>query len=81
VTLKLKTTEFRVLTRRLTPTVPPGSAAEVAALARELAARVELPATTRYRLAGVALSGFADERDGEPIQDLLFDDRDEKPAR
>ncbi|HEX9799390.1 MAG TPA: DNA polymerase IV [Thermoanaerobaculia bacterium] len=79
VTLKLKTAEFRVLTRRLTPPGPPASAAELAALARELAARVELPAATRYRLAGVGLSGFGAEDDAEPAQSVLFDDAREAP--
>ncbi|MCM2270020.1 MAG: DNA polymerase IV [Thermoanaerobaculia bacterium] len=73
VTLKLKTAEFKVLTRRLTPSAPPASAAAVAALARELASRVELPATTRYRLAGVGLSGFGDG-EGDAAQPGLFDD-------
>jgi DNA polymerase-4 len=72
VTLKLKTSEFRILTRRLTPTRPPSSAAELAELARGLAARVELPPTTRYRLAGVGLSGF-DEATGEEPQFGLFE--------
>jgi DNA polymerase-4 len=79
VTLKLKTAQFRVLTRRLTPPGPPASAAELAALARELAARVELPAATRYRLAGVGLSGFGAEDDAEPAQSVLFDDAREAP--
>jgi DNA polymerase IV len=73
VTLKLKTAEFRVLTRRVTPVAPPGSADELARLARELTARVELPPATRFRLAGVALSGFRDEESAAP-QSRLFDD-------
>jgi DNA polymerase-4 len=73
VTLKLKTSEFKVLTRRFTPPHPPASAAELAELARALASRVELPATTRYRLAGVGLSGFPDE-DAAETQPGLFDD-------
>ena len=36
-----------------------------------LRARVALPAGTRYRLAGVGLSGFA-EPDGSRAQDDLF---------
>jgi DNA polymerase-4 len=73
VTLKLKTAEFKVLTRRVTPPVPPDSAAAVATLARELARRVELPAATRYRLAGVGLSNFGDG-DAGAAQPGLFDD-------
>jgi DNA polymerase-4 len=79
VTLKLKTAEFRVLTRRLTPPAPPASAAELAALARELAARVELAPTTRYRLAGVGLSGFDATIDGGSAQGLLFDGDSPEP--
>ena len=64
VVLKLKTAEFRILTRSLTPPNPPGSAEELAALAWSLSERVKLPATTRYRLVGVGLSGFVDAEYG-----------------
>jgi len=73
VTLKLKTADFKIVTRRLTPPHPPGSAAELAELARALAARIELPASTRYRLAGVGLSGFPEDED-DRAQPGLFDD-------
>jgi len=36
-----------------------------------LRARVELPASTRYRLVGVGLSGFV-EPDDSPLQEDLF---------
>ncbi len=55
VVLKLKTTDFRVLTRSQTLDSPPASAAEVLAIALALRQRVQLPADTRYRLAGVGL--------------------------
>jgi hypothetical protein len=64
VVLKLKTAEFRILTRSLTAPNPPGSAAELAALAWSLSERVDLPATTRYRLVGVGLGGFVDAQFG-----------------
>ena len=73
VTLKLKTSEFRILTRRVTPPRPPVDGSELLALVRALAERVELPATTRYRLAGVGLSGFLDE-DDDGAQTGLFDE-------
>jgi DNA polymerase-4 len=60
VVLKLKTADFRVLTRNLTPPQPPASLQELADLACALRERVGLPSRTRYRLVGVGLSGFAD---------------------
>ena len=56
--LKLKTAQFRILTRSLTPETPPASAAELATLALALRARVTLPESTRYRLVGVGLANF-----------------------
>lgn len=60
VVLKLKTAEFKTLTRSLTPPVPPQSADELAGLAWRLSERVDLPQQTRYRLVGLGLSGFVD---------------------
>ena len=71
VVLKLKTGDFRILTRSLTTAEPPTSEQALAEIACALRERVDLPATTRYRLAGVGLSGFA-EPDGSPAQDDLF---------
>jgi DNA polymerase-4 len=73
VTIKLKTADFRIVTRRATPPRPPASAEELAALALALLPRVELPPETRYRLAGVGLSNFPDEED-DGTQPGLFDD-------
>ena len=71
VVLKLKTDRFRILTRSHTPDRPPASAAELAAIALALRERVDLPPHTRYRLAGVGLSGFR-EREEIPPQTPLF---------
>jgi len=71
VVLKLKTADFRILTRSLTATEPPTSEAGFADIASALRDRVQLPARTRYRLVGVGLSGFA-EPDGSHAQDDLF---------
>ncbi len=71
VVLKLKTGDFRTLTRSLTGPEPPTSEAILAQVASELRERVMLPASTRYRLVGVGLSGFADP-DGSAAQDDLF---------
>lgn len=60
VVLKLKTSDFRILTRTVTPAERPASAQELAEIACALRARVVLPPRTRYRLVGVGLSGFVD---------------------
>jgi len=60
VVLKLKTHDFRILTRSLTPPEPPASLEQLADIACGLRERVELPSRTRYRLVGVGLSGFVD---------------------
>ena len=76
VTLKLKTADFRVLTRRATPARPPTSAEELARTGIELLARVALPEATRFRLAGLGLSNFPDDEndDFERAQGRLFDE-------
>lgn len=71
VVLKLKTADFRVLTRSLTDTLPPNSEEQLAQIAMILRERVTLPADTRYRLVGVGLSGF-DRTVDEPRQPELF---------
>lgn len=72
VVLKLKTADFRILTRSHTPERPPATAEECTAIALALRARVELPPETRYRLAGVGLAGFRDAEEG-PVQPPLFE--------
>src|SRR5690606_23332442 len=71
VVLKLKTSDFQVLSRSLTPGVPPMSETELGDLACGLRERVGLPSRTRYRLAGVGLSGFVDA-DSHAAQPALF---------
>lgn len=71
VVLKLKTAEFRLLTRSLTPAKPPDSAETLAAIAFTLRDRVDLPPTTRYRLAGVGLHNFS-SGDTQPRQADMF---------
>jgi DNA polymerase-4 len=61
VVLKLKTSDFRILTRSLTPPQPPASLQELADIACALRERVGLPSRTRFRLVGVGVSGFADQ--------------------
>ena len=69
--LKLKTAEFRILTRTVTPAERPASARSLAEIACALRARVNLPPRTRYRLVGVGVAGFVD-RDSYEAQPELF---------
>jgi len=58
VVLKLKTSDFNILTRSHTPLVPPASCAELTAIALSLRDRVDLGPDRRFRLVGVGLSNF-----------------------
>ncbi len=70
VVLKLKTSDFHILTRSHTPSLPPQSSDEFTAIAIGLRERVALPPTTRYRLVGVGLGNFRDA--DETAQPELF---------
>jgi DNA polymerase IV len=72
VVLKLKTREFKILTRSYTGNAPPCSCAELTEIALKLRERVTLAPQQRYRLVGVGLSNF---REAEPIgpQPALFE--------
>jgi len=63
VVLKLKTSEFKILTRTSTREFSPSSCEELAEIALKLRERVNLSPHQRYRLVGVGLSNF---RDDEP---------------
>ncbi|MCL7714968.1 DNA polymerase IV [Stenotrophomonas mori] len=71
VVLKLKTAQFRILTRSLTPDAPPASMEDLRDIALALCQRVQLPPETRYRLVGVGLSGFRDREDALLQGDLF----------
>ena len=58
VVLKLKTSDFHILTRSHTPPVPPQTEQDFVEIAISLRERVLLPANTRYRLVGVGLGNF-----------------------
>jgi DNA polymerase-4 len=58
VVLKLKTSEFKPLTRSQTPDSPPSSCQELTDIALKLRERVELGSQQRFRLVGVGLSNF-----------------------
>jgi DNA polymerase-4 len=71
VVLKLKTSEFKILTRSHTPNSFPSSRAELTEIALRLRERVDLAPQQRYRLVGVGISNFRD-RDDDAEQAGLF---------
>jgi DNA polymerase-4 len=71
VTLKLKTSDFRVVSRSHTPEMPPGSEQDLIEIALYLQSKVLFPPGTRFRLVGVGLSNFTD-RTVAPAQLSLF---------
>ena len=72
VVLKLKTSEFKILTRSHTPCSPPASCEELTSIALSLRDRVGLTAEQRFRLVGVGLSNFRDPDDAS-AQPALFE--------
>jgi predicted nuclease of restriction endonuclease-like (RecB) superfamily len=72
VVLKMKTSEFKVLTRSHTPVSPPSSCEELTAIALKLRERVALGRQQRYRLVGVGLSNFR-EAELDAAQPTLFE--------
>ena len=71
VVLKLKTSDFKILTRSHTPASPPSSCEELTSIALSLRARVGLNPAKRFRLVGVGLSNFRDPQDAS-AQPVLF---------
>jgi DNA polymerase IV len=71
VVLKLKTSEFKILTRSHTPGSPPSSCEELTNIALSLRERVGLSPHQRFRLVGVGLSNFFDAADAS-AQSALF---------
>jgi DNA polymerase IV len=72
VVLKLKTSDFQILTRSHTPLTPPSSYEELATIALALRERVQLSVQQRFRLVGVGLSNFR-ESEEPPAQGDLFE--------
>jgi DNA polymerase-4 len=72
VVLKLKTSDFSIITRSHTPGSPPSSCEELTAIALSLRERVDLGPQRRFRLVGVGLTNF---REPEDIckQSVLFE--------
>jgi len=69
IALKLKTREFKILTRSSTRESPPSSCEELTEIALKLRERVNLSPHQRYRLVGVGLSNFrnAESSKGQPF--------------
>jgi len=76
VTLKLKTSDFRILTRARSLERPTQLAGKIFGAARDLLER-EINGT-RYRLLGVGVSGLADAEDADPAD--LIDHSGERRA-
>jgi DNA polymerase-4 len=72
VVLKLKTSDFRIMTRSLTPPSPPATCDELTIIALKLRERVNLDARQLYRLVGVGFSNFYDPAE-EPQAELFSD--------
>jgi DNA polymerase-4 len=72
VVVKLKTSEFKILTRSHTPSVPPSSCEELTEIALKLRERVDLGPQQRYRLVGVGLSNSQGVED-DAVQPPLFE--------
>jgi DNA polymerase-4 len=72
VVLKLKTSEFKILTRSHTPDSPPSSCEELTDIAMKLRDRVDLGLRQRYRLVGIGLSNFH-EAEEAAVQPALFE--------
>jgi DNA polymerase-4 len=72
VVLKLKTSDFKILTRSHTPGSPPSSCEELTGIALLLRERINLSPRQRCRLVGVGLSNFRDPEDTS-AQPALFE--------
>jgi DNA polymerase-4 len=71
VVLKLKTSDFRILTRSHSPGSPPCSCEELTEIALSLRERIDLGPQQRFRLVGVGLSNFRHSEDAY-AQTALF---------
>jgi DNA polymerase IV len=72
VVLKLKTSEFKILTRSHTSPHPPSSCDELTNIALSLRERISLGPRQHFRLVGVGLSNFH-QTEGTPSQPELFE--------
>ena len=72
VVLKMKTNDFKILTRSHTPVSPPSTCEELTEIAPRLRERVALGPQQRYRLVGVGLNNFR-EPEQDSAQPALFE--------
>jgi DNA polymerase-4 len=72
VVLKLKTSEFKILTRSHTPSGPPSSCEELTEIVLKLRERVNLGPQQLYRLVGIGLSHSRESEQSGP-QRALFE--------
>ncbi|HKA18441.1 MAG TPA: DNA polymerase IV [Blastocatellia bacterium] len=75
VVLKLRTSEFHILTRSHTPPSPPSSCEELINIALSLRERVDLNPQQLYRLVGVGLSNFRELEDDSTEIPVLSESR------
>ena len=73
VVLKLKTSEFQILTRSHTLGSPLSSCEELTEIALKLRERVHSDPQRRYRFVGVGLSNFRESVDAAAAQPVLFE--------
>jgi len=66
VVLKLKTSDFNIMTRSHTPPIPPATCEEFTAIALSLRGRVAAVPDQRFRLVGVGLSNFILPEQSQP---------------
>jgi DNA polymerase-4 len=71
IVLKLKTSEFKILTRSHTPNSVLTSSTELTDVALKLRERVDLDPGQRYRLVGIGLRNFRDPETTAPQSDLF----------
>ena len=71
VVLKLKTSDFRILTRSHTPAAPPFTCDDLTQIVLSLRARVNMDRRQTFRLVGVGLSNFRNPH--EQAQPELFE--------
>ncbi|HEX4322174.1 MAG TPA: DNA polymerase IV [Acidobacteriaceae bacterium] len=71
VVLKLKTSDFKTLTRSYTPPHPPSSCEELTIIALALRERVALSDQALFRLVGVGLSNFEEPEEANAQPELF----------
>jgi DNA polymerase IV len=79
VVLKLKTSDFNIMTRSHTPSSPPGTCEEFTAIALSLRERVAASPDQRFRLVGVGLSNFIVPEQSQPTLFEGLSSQDDNP--